>query len=114
MPAESEPERPFAATERGVRLAVRLTPQADRTGLDGVVRGPEGRRALQMRVRAPPVEGAAKRRFVAFLNEALGLRRGDVRIVSGEMSRLKTVELLGDGPRLVTELGMWIVGALTA
>jgi hypothetical protein len=30
------------------------------------------------------------------------------------MSRLKTVELLGDGPRLVAELGMWIDGALTA
>lgn len=79
---------------------MRLTPRADRTGLDGVVRGSDGRCALQVRVRAPPVEGAANAVLIAFLAEALGVRKADIRIVSGGTSRLKTVKLLGDGARV--------------
>ena len=102
---------PFAAaTGAGVRLAVRLTPRAARNGLDGVVPGPDGRPLLQMRVAAPPVEGAANAALIGFVAEALRMRRADVAIVSGERGRVKLLELSGDSAVLLTRLADWVRG----
>lgn len=84
----------------GLRLAVRLTPRASHDGVVGVVTGPDGRPMLQLRVSTPPVEGAANRALIAFLAKALGLRRSAIRIVSGEKSRVKLLELTGNAAAL--------------
>ncbi len=102
---------PFAAAAgAGVRLAVRLTPRAGRNGFDGVVTGPDGRPALQLRVAAPPVEGAANAALVAYVAEALGVRKSDVAVVSGERGRLKLLELSGDAAMLLARLAEWVEG----
>ncbi len=102
---------PFAATTgAGVRLAVRLTPRAARNGLDGVVPGPDGRPALQLRVPAPPVEGAANAALVEYVAGALRMRKSDVAIVSGERGRLKLLELSGDAATLLARLADWVGG----
>ena len=44
---------------------------------------------LRVRLAAPPVEGAANRRIPVFLAKELGLRKRDIVIESGEMSRVK-------------------------
>jgi uncharacterized protein (TIGR00251 family) len=87
---------PFTATQSGLRLAVRLTPRAGRNGFDGVVVGSGGRPALQVKVAAAPVRGAANAALIAFLAEALKLPKSQIRIVSGETARLKLVDLCGD------------------
>lgn len=99
---------PYTATPDGVRLAVRLTPRASRTGLDGLVAGADGRVALQVRVAAPPVEGAANTALVAYLAEALRLRKSDIRIASGETARQKILVLAGDGAAIIARLESWI------
>ena len=102
---------PFATVAgAGVRLAVRLTPRAARNGLDGVAHGPGGQAALRLRVAAPPVEGAANAALVAFVAEALRLRRSDVAIVSGERGRVKLLELSGDSAVLLSRLADWARG----
>lgn len=53
--------------------------------------------ALRVRLTAPPVEGAANRALVEFLARRLGVRRSQVRIVSGEASRDKVVAVEGLG-----------------
>ena len=103
---------PFAAaTGAGVRLAVRLTPRAARDGLDGVVPGPDGWPVLQLRVAAPPVEGAANAALVGYVATSLRLRKSDVSIVSGERGRLKLLELSGDPAALLARLAEWVDGA---
>jgi uncharacterized protein (TIGR00251 family) len=102
---------PYAAGPDGVRLAVRLTPRAARSGLDGLVAGADGRVALQLRVAAPPVEGAANAALVAYLADALDLRRRDIRIVSGETARQKMVALTDDPADLSGRLDRWIADA---
>jgi hypothetical protein len=100
---------PFAtATGAGVRLAVRLTSRAARNALDGVAPGPDGRPALRLRVAAPPVDGAANAALVAYVAEALGMRKSDVAIVSGERGRLKLLELTGDAAALLARLAEWV------
>jgi uncharacterized protein (TIGR00251 family) len=102
---------PYQVTPDGVRLALRLTPRASRDRLDGLVADAEGRVALQVRVAAPRVEGAANAALIAYLAKTLKLRRSEIRIVSGETARLKIVALSGDGPALVTRLADWTRGA---
>ena len=54
--------------------------------------------ALVVRLSAPPVEGRANAALAAFLAEALGVRRNQVSIRTGEKSRTKVVRVDGIGP----------------
>jgi uncharacterized protein (TIGR00251 family) len=91
----------------GVRLAVRLTPRASRNGVDGVVLDADGRSALQLRLSAPPVEGAANKALIAFVAEALSLRKAQVEIVSGQTARQKILQLSGDAETILARLEAW-------
>lgn len=100
--------KPYAADTGGVRLAVRLTPRARRAGLDGVMLGADSRPALQIRLAAPPVEGAANKALIAFLADGLGLRKADIVIRSGETARMKILLLAGEPQALIARLDAWI------
>jgi uncharacterized protein (TIGR00251 family) len=91
-----------------VRLVVRLTPRASRNGVDGVAVDADGRPILKLRLTAPPVEGAANKALVEYLAGALGLRKADIAIQSGETGRLKILHLSGDGAILAAGLDAWI------
>lgn len=101
--------RPWHPHGTGTRLAVRIMPKASRSEVSGVVADAEGRPALAVRIAAPPVDGAANAALTAFLAKALGVRKSDVRIASGETGRLKLIEIEGDaeeiGRRLEEALG---------
>ena len=100
-------DRPWRAHADGVRLAVRLTPRASRNGIDGVVRDADGRPALQLRLSAAPVEGAANKALIALVADALGLRKADVEIVSGTTARHKLLQLSGDAEAIMARLEAW-------
>ncbi|MGQ9457343.1 MAG: DUF167 domain-containing protein [Anaerolineae bacterium] len=76
--------------EEGVRFRVRVIPRASRDEVAGL----QGE-ALRVRLTAPPVEGAANRALVEFLARQLGVRKGQVWILSGEASREKVVAVEG-------------------
>ena len=99
---------PYALLNDGVRLAVRLTPRASRSGIGGIVHDAEGRSLLAIRLNAPPVDGAANKALIAFLADALDLRRADIAIRSGETSRTKILQLGGDGVTLARRIDAWI------
>jgi len=101
--------KPYAATENGVRLALRLTPRASRNGVDGVAEDAEGRPVLRLRLVAPPVEGAANKALIAFLAKTLSLRKADITIRSGETSRVKILHLAGDSAAILHKLDNWLV-----
>ena len=91
---------PISPGANGIRIAVRLTPRASRDGIDGIVMGPDGRTMLQLRIVAPPVDGAANAALIAYLAKAIGIRRSAIRILSGERSRQKLLHLEGDATAL--------------
>jgi uncharacterized protein (TIGR00251 family) len=86
--------------EGAVRFSVRVQPRSSRTGVEGVHGD-----ALKVRVNAPPVDGAANEAVVEVLSEALGVPRRSVRIVAGESSRTKVVEVDGVSAEAVRSLG---------
>ena len=73
------------------RLAVRLQPRASRDELVGW--NEEG--VLRVRVKAPPVGGAANAALVRLLARGLNVAKSDVSLVSGTTARLKIVEITG-------------------
>jgi uncharacterized protein (TIGR00251 family) len=100
--------KPYSAVEGGVRLALRLSPRASRTKLDGIVQDAEGRPLLKLRLAAPPVDGAANAALISLLAKALSLRKADITIRSGEGSRTKVLHLAGDSAALMQRLDAWL------
>jgi len=78
---------------RGVVLAVRAQPRARRAGIVGQHAG-----ALKVAVAEAPEKGKANEAILQLLCSALGLRRSQVLLLSGEASRNKKVLLVGVDP----------------
>ena len=87
---------------------MRLTPRAGRDALDGVVSLTDGRSAVQIRLAAAPVEGAANAGLIAFLARALELRKDAITIRSGRTARLKLLHLAGNSDALAARIDNWI------
>jgi uncharacterized protein (TIGR00251 family) len=85
-------------------LAVRLTPRAARAGIDGLGADDSGRAFLQIRLDAPPVDGAANKALIAFLAKQLGVRKSAIGIISSKTARLKRLHIAGDGKALAATL----------
>lgn len=85
----------------GAVLELLVQPRASRTRAAG-----EHGSRLKLQVAAPPVDGEANAAVLAFLAEALGVRRADVTLVRGESGRRKTVRVHGiDAARAAAALG---------
>lgn len=81
--------------EGGVELQVHVRPRASRSEVLGVRERPgaPGGATLEVRVAAPPVEGAANEELLATVARALGIPRRDVQLVRGSAGRTKTVRI---------------------
>jgi uncharacterized protein (TIGR00251 family) len=88
-------------TESGgrVRFSVRVQPRASRSEIAG-----EYGDALKIRLSAPPVDGAANDELVAFLSNVFAVTRKSVRILAGETSRSKLIEVEGITERAVHDV----------
>ena len=73
-------------------LELLVQPRASRTRVAGEHDG-----RLKIQLAAPPVDGEANAALVAFLADALGVRRGDVALLAGEAGRRKRVRVAGLG-----------------
>ena len=71
---------------RGLRYTVRAQPEARRNGVQGEQDG-----ALKIAVTAPPEDGRANAALVEVLRDALGLKRSQIELLSGQTSREKKV-----------------------
>ncbi len=84
------------------RASIRVRPAARRDAVVG--RAADARpgqpAALEVHVRARPVDGAATAAAQRVLAEALGLRPRQVRVVHGATSRVKRVEISQPPPDL--------------
>lgn len=77
-----------------MKIALKVTPGARREEILGWEEDYPGvGRVLKLKVTAPPVEGKANKAIEAFLARALGLPKGQVRIVAGNTGHIKRVEL---------------------
>ena len=82
-----------------VRFSVHVQPRASASEVVGI-----HREALKVRIAAPPADGAANAALMEFFAKLFRVGRRDVRIVAGESSRSKIVEIDGIAARVVQDL----------
>lgn len=75
----------WRAVPGGVHIFVRATPRASRTAIVGI-----RNELLEVRVHAPPVDGAANSAIAKLLASTLHTAPNNVTLVRGERARIKT------------------------
>ena len=80
---------------------MRVQPRASKDEIAGEMAG-----ILKIRLQAPAVEGRANEALIKFLAELLKTSKGAVRILSGERSRIKRLEIRGVTKQRIERLVM--------
>lgn len=86
-------------------LALAVMPRAKRTQADGLHDG-----ALRVRLAAPPVDGKANDRLLAWLASELGCPRHDLSLLRGHTARRKWVQIA----RPPAQVAAWLARLLSA
>ena len=98
------PDGPITPTRDGVRVVIRLSPQAKSDRLRGIAATAEGGRAIKVSVTAPAQDGQANEALLQLLARTWRLPRRDLSIVVGAVSRNKIVHIAGDPNELIVKL----------
>ena len=88
----------------GVRLAVKVTPRAARSAVQGVEVDARGQAYLAVRVAAAPDAGKANAALIKLLAKRWRLPASAVRLVSGATARRKVLYVEGVPARLLARL----------
>ncbi len=78
----------YRTSDNSVIITVRVVPKSSRAQT-----GPVEGDALKVKITAPPVDGQANAALVKFIAKKLGVSRSRVRIIRGETSRTKVLEV---------------------
>ncbi|TRL33137.1 DUF167 domain-containing protein [Rhizobium straminoryzae] len=95
---------PAKAFADHLRLAVRLTPNASRDGIDGLDTTVDGECWLKARVTAVPEDGKANKALIQLMAKALRLPKSSIAFISGETARKKILRIEGDPEDLMKKL----------
>jgi uncharacterized protein (TIGR00251 family) len=74
-------------------IGIHVSPRASKPGIGDWKTDPGGRPFLEVRVAAAPTDGAANEEVIRLLAKALGIPKSGLKIVSGQTSRLKRIEV---------------------
>lgn len=85
----------FVEISNGIRVRIRLTPNASREEIGGLVETPDGQ-ALTARVTAIPEAGRANEALRKLVAKTLGVAKSNVELIAGTKSRVKTFAVGGD------------------
>lgn len=79
----------FERKEDKIIIQLNVIPKSSRTAWGKIV----GDR-IQLKITAPPVDGAANQACIKFLSKEFKTSKSSIRIVRGETSRQKTIEII--------------------
>ena len=79
---------PVLQNKNQVILTVRVSPNARRSGFDGVFNN-----AIRVALHAPPVDGKANEALIEFLSDFFDIRKSAIEILSGATNRMKRLSL---------------------
>ncbi|MGO8968359.1 MAG: DUF167 domain-containing protein [Myxococcaceae bacterium] len=86
------------AVQGGSELLVRAKPRASRSEVLGIRSTVSTGEVLEVRLAAPPVDGAANAELLGTLARALGIPQRDLQLAHGAKGRSKRVRIMGLAP----------------
>jgi len=96
--------RPWSLFGDHLRLAVRLTPNGGRDGIDGIEADGEGETHLKARVTSVPEKGKANKALILLVAQSLRIPKSSISLVSGDTARKKILRIDGDPEDLAKKL----------
>lgn len=97
----------FSESDKGILLAVKITPNARALSVKGVFCDAGGQEFLRISVVSVPEKGKANKELTAFLSKELGMSKSDIEIVGGETSHLKRILLKQKDNGIIAKLNEW-------
>jgi uncharacterized protein (TIGR00251 family) len=94
----------FELRPDGVRLHLRVTPNAGLDRIDGVETRDDGATVLRVRVKAVPDKGKANAAVIVLLAKALDVPKSAITLISGDTARQKTLHVAGNPDALAAAL----------
>ncbi len=82
----------------GVVFSVKVVPAGSRTAISGLLDG-----TLKIKGSAPPQKDRANDCLIDFLAKQLGVKKSNVKIIAGQTSPIKKVQILGLSSETVVE-----------
>jgi uncharacterized protein len=98
----------FSPRSAGLGIAVRVTPRASRTRIDGLTTDADGAQTLKVAVNAPPEDGKANDAVIKLLAKEWGVPKNTMTIVTGAGARRKTIVIAGDVRVLEARITDWL------
>jgi len=86
-------------TKDGIIFKVKVQPKASKNEFAGLYQD-----ALKIRLTAPPVEGKANKALIDFLADWLGVKKSQVEIVNGQLSKIKIIKVIGEGSNFMKRI----------
>ena len=72
-------------------IEVKVEPRSSRRQISGIMDND----ILKVKLTAPPVDGSANEQLIELISETTGVRKSQIRIVRGQSSKRKLIEITG-------------------
>lgn len=80
-------------------IQVTVVPNSSQSCITGVNEG-----IIRLKLNSPPIDGRANKEVVAFFSKFFRIPKSAIKIIRGEKSKLKTLQLNGDTEMLQSKL----------
>ena len=98
---------PFSAVADGVRVRVRLTPNAQKDRIDGIGMDEHGSGVLRVAVNAIPEQGRANKALLKYLAKQWRIPKSRIHLAHGSKDRMKTLHIDTDDTEVLRALEIW-------
>jgi hypothetical protein len=83
-------EIPFQKSKKGITLKIKVEPRSSGKGIAGLIGD-----IIKIKLHAAPVGGAANEELIEVLSEEFRIKKRAIKIISGQSSRNKVIEIEG-------------------
>ncbi|MEY4504887.1 MAG: hypothetical protein RL154_1184 [Pseudomonadota bacterium] len=78
----------YKITDDGIRLFIKASPNASKSEVVGFFED-----SIKIKIAAHPIDGKANEELIKFLSKTLKIAKSDIKIVSGDSSKIKCLLL---------------------
>ena len=89
----------FTEKDNAVIFTARIIPRSSKSEIIGEYDG-----ALKIKIASPPVDGAANAELIKLLSKTFDVSKDSVEILSGQISKVKRVKIVGLNSDILTEI----------